>query len=97
MLTLTTSSYTDNANDKLADQHTQGSPDQNSTTTKSLNNPEGKRGRADIDEGCNQTDQERVADRTKLLEEGGAEIKDKIDARLLLHHLTLVLVYLCLD
>ncbi len=78
---------THNCDQELADQHTQGTPDEQRSTTESFNGPEGDRGRAHVDESGDQTDQERVVDGAKLIEEGGAKIEDEIDTGPLLHHL----------
>lgn len=87
MLAFATSSNTDDTDNELADQHAQGAPDQNRTSTEALNDPEGNRSRADIHECSDQRDEERVADCAKLLEEGGTEVEDEVDTSPLLHHL----------
>jgi hypothetical protein len=82
-----TNGETDNSNDKLADQHAEGTPDEQRTTTESLNGPEGDGGRADVDEGEDQRDQEGVADGTSGLEERSRVVEDEVDTSPLLHHL----------
>ena len=76
-----------NGDDELADDHTEGTPDQERTTTEALNGPEGNGGRAHVDEGGNKGDEEGILDRTQGLEEGGSEVEDEVDAGPLLHHL----------
>jgi hypothetical protein len=82
-----TDGNTDNSDDKLADQHAEGTPDEQRTTTELLNGVEGDGGRADVDEGEDQRDQEGVADGTSGLEERSRVVEDEVDTGPLLHHL----------
>lgn len=74
VLALTTSSHSNDADDEFTDQHAHCTPDENCASAESLNDPERERGGANIHESGDQTDQEGVADRTQLLEEGSAEV-----------------------
>lgn len=74
-------------NDEFADHHSEGTPDQERATTEALDGVEGNRGGADVDEGGDEADEEGVADGAELLEKGGAEVEDEVDAGPLLHHL----------
>ena len=73
--------------DEFAHHHAQRSPDQQRTTPKSLNGVEGDGRGAHIDQGGDEADEERVADRAELLEEGRTEVEDEVDTGPLLHHL----------
>jgi len=84
---LPTGSDTNNANNELADQHAQGTPDEDGTTAESLNDPEGDGSRTDVDQSSNETDKEGVGNRAQSLEEGGTEVEDEVDTGPLLHHL----------
>jgi len=78
---------TDDGGDELADQHAESTPDEEGTTTELLNGVEGDGGRADVDEGGDEGNQEGVRDRSEVLEEGGTEVEDEVDTSPLLHHL----------
>jgi hypothetical protein len=78
---------TGDGDDKLADDHSQGAPEEERAAAEFLNGPEGDGGRADVDEGGDETDQEGVVDGAEVLEEGGAEVEDEVDTGPLLHHL----------
>lgn len=78
---------TDDGDEELADQHAQGTPDEERTTTELLDGPEGEWGGADIDEGKDQGDQEGVADSASGLQEWGRVVEDEVDTGPLLHHL----------
>jgi hypothetical protein len=82
-----TDGNTDDSDDKLADQHAEGTPDEERTTTELLNSVEGDGGRADVDKGEDQRDQEGVADGTSGLEERSRVVEDEVDTGPLLHHL----------
>jgi len=82
-----TDGNTDNSDDKLADQHAEGTPDEERTATELLNSVEGDGGRADVDKGEDQRDQEGVADGTGGLEERSRVVEDEVDTSPLLHHL----------
>ena len=73
--------------DEFANDHAQRTPDQQRTTPKSLNRVEGNGCGADVDKGGDETDEERVADRAELLEEGRTKVEDEVDTGPLLHHL----------
>jgi len=79
-------SGTDNSDDKFADNHEGGSTNQESSATKSFNSPEGDRSGDDVDNIGNNLNCERVLD-TRLLEESGSVVEDKVDTGPLLHHL----------
>jgi hypothetical protein len=78
---------TDDGDQELADQHAQCTPDQEWATAELLDSVEGDRGRAYIDQGEDQGDQEGVADGTSRLEKGCRVVEDKVDTSPLLHHL----------
>ena len=71
----------------MADDHTRSTPDQDCASAKSFNDVEGNWCGADIDQGGDKVDQERIADRSKFLEESGSEVEDEVDTSPLLHHL----------
>ena len=79
--------HTDDGADELADEHAESTPDEQRATAEFLDGPERDGGRAHVDEGGDEGDEEGVADRSKRLEEGSPEVEDKVDARPLLHHL----------
>lgn len=81
------SGSTNNTNDELHDDHTGGTVNQDGTTSKLLNHPEGGRSREHVDERSDETDEEGVLDGAELLEEDGAEVEDEVDTSKLLHHL----------
>jgi len=76
---------TNDSDEELADQHSESAIDQDRTTTKSFNGPERQRGRANVDEGENEGDQEHIADCTGGLKEDGGVVEDEIDSSPLLH------------
>jgi len=78
---------TDDCNEELADQHAQGTPDKERTTSELLNGVERDGSRADVDEGEDQGDQEGVADGTSRGQEGCGVVEDEVDTGPLLHHL----------
>lgn len=78
---------TNDGDDELADDHAERTPDEQGAAADSLHTPERDRGRADVDEGRDERDQERVLDGAELLEEGGAEVEDEVDTGPLLAHL----------
>lgn len=82
-----TDGNTNDGDDKLADQHTEGTPDEQRTTTELLNSPEGDGCRADVDEGEDQGDQKGVGDSASRLEERCGVVEDEVDTGPLLHHL----------
>jgi len=65
-----TGSDTNDSDDELADEHTKGAIEENSSATKPLDCPEGKRSGADVNESENEGDEEDVLDGTGRLEEG---------------------------
>ena len=78
---------TNDTDDELHDNHTGGTEDQDGTTSDLLNHDERGRRGEHVHEGGDERDQEGVLDRTKLLEEDGAEVEDEVDTGKLLHHL----------
>lgn len=82
-----TSGNTNDGDDELADQHAEGTPDEEGTTTEFLNSPEREGSRADVDEGEDERNQESVADGTGRLEERSRVVEDEVDTSPLLHHL----------
>jgi hypothetical protein len=71
----------------LADNHTRSTPNQDCASAISFNDVEGNWCGADVDQCGDKVDQERIADRSKLLKESGSEVEDEIDTSPLLHHL----------
>lgn len=78
---------TNDGNDEFTCEHADGTPDEQRTTTELLNRPEGDRGRADVDQGGDQADEEGIVDGSQVLEEGGAKVEDEVDTGELLEHL----------
>jgi len=64
VLRFSASCNTNNTNNELTDQHTKSAPNEDCTTSISLNDPKGEGSRADIDESGNKIDQEWIADRS---------------------------------
>lgn len=77
----------DDGDEELADDHAQGTPEEQGATTDFLDGVEGDRGGADIDDGGDHAQEEGVLDCTKLLEEDGTVVEDEVDTSPLLHHL----------
>lgn len=77
----------DDGHDELADNHAEGTPDEQRPTAEALDGPEGDGGGDDVDDGGDHGDEEGVLDGAEVLEEGGAEVEDKVDTSPLLHHL----------
>jgi hypothetical protein len=69
---------TNDANEELADQHTEGTPDEKWATSEFLNGVERERSGANVDESEDQGDQEGVADGTGRLQEGGGVVEDEV-------------------
>ena len=80
-------SDTNDGDEELADQHAESTPNEQWSTAKLLNSVEGDRGRADIDQGEDQGDQEGVVDSAGRLKEGSRVVEDEVDTSPLLHHL----------
>jgi len=78
---------TNDGNYELAHEHAASSPDEQWTTSNSLDGPERNGRGADIDESRDKTDKERVGDGPELLEESSAKVENEVDASPLLHHL----------
>lgn len=86
-LGVVTSGDTHDRNDKLANKHTDSTPNEQGSTTEFFDGPEGDWSRAHVDKGSNESDEERIVDGAESLEECRSKIKDKVDASPLLHHL----------
>ena len=78
---------TNDTDDELHDDHTRSTDDENSAATEPFHDPEGERGRTDVDEGCDEGDEERVRNRAEGGEEDSSEVEDEVDTSQLLHHL----------
>ena len=78
---------TNYTNDELHDDHSRAANDEDFAATEALNGPEREWGRACVDEGGDQGDEEGVLDRAEGGEEDGSEVEDEIDTGELLHHL----------
>ena len=74
-----TISDTNNCNDHLTNEHSEGTPDHDCSATKLLNDVERWRSGANVDEGGDQGDQKWVADRAELGEECGSVVEDEVD------------------
>src|SRR6266511_3009803 len=81
------SSYANDTNNELHDDHARGTVNKDGASTKSLDNVERYWSRTDIDERGDQTDQKRVLDRAELLEKNSSKVEDEVNTRQLLHHL----------
>lgn len=73
--------------DELHDDHPCASDDEDLAATEALDCPKGDGSRADVDKGCDERDEERVADRAQGGEENGSKVEDEVDTGQLLHHL----------
>ena len=78
---------TDDGDEELADQHTEGTPDKEWTTAELLNGVEGDWSRAHVDQGEDQGNQEDVVDGAGGLQEWSRVVEDEVDTSPLLHHL----------
>jgi len=74
---------TDNGDNVLADDHTGGTDEQETTTSDVVDGPESGEGHADVDDVGGDGDQEWIGD-TRVLEEGGSVIEDEVDTSELL-------------
>ena len=70
---------TDNGDEVLADEHTNGTDQEKTTATDVVNGPERGDGHTDVDDSSGDRDREGVGD-TGLLEEGRTVVEDKVDA-----------------
>ena len=77
----------DDGDDELADHHPCGAADEERPTAEALDCPEGDGRGAHVDEGGNKGDKKGILNGAELLEKGGAEVENKVDAGPLLHHL----------
>ena len=75
-----------NSDNELADSHANGSEEQETAATPLLDKPETGEGGNDVDAGCDQGDDESIAD-TGILEEGSTVVEDKVDTGQLLKSL----------
>ena len=87
VLGVSASGNTNDTDDKLHDDHSGASDDEDLTATEALDRPKRYWGGEDIDERCNEGDEERVADRAEGGEENSSEVEDEVDTGQLLHHL----------
>ena len=81
------SGNTNDTNDELHDDHSCASDNEDLATTEAFDYPKGEGGRADVDEGRDEGDEEGIADCAQRGEKDGSEVEDEIDAGQLLHHL----------
>jgi hypothetical protein len=63
---------TNGTDDKLHDNHTSGTEDEDASATDLLNHDEGSGGGEHVDQGGNEGDEEGIPDGSKLLEENRA-------------------------
>lgn len=73
--------------DKLHNDHSRASDDEDFAATEAFDGPKGDRGRTDVDEGCDEGDEEGVGNRAEGFEEDSSEVEDEVDTSQLLHHL----------
>ena len=78
---------TNDTDDELHDDHSCASNDEDFAATEAFDYPEGDGGRADVDEGSDEGNEEWVRNRAERLKEDGSEVEDEVDAGQLLHHL----------
>ena len=78
---------TNDADNELHNDHSRASDDEDPAAAEAFDGPKGDWGRADVDEGCDEGDEERVLDRAEGFEEDGPEVEDEVDTSQLLHHL----------
>jgi hypothetical protein len=69
---------TNDGDKELADEHTNCTNEEESTTTNVINGPEGRDGHADVDDGGGNSDQEWIGD-TRIFEEGRSVVEDEVD------------------
>ena len=74
-------------NNKLRDNHSRTSNNEDRSPTKSLDEIKRHRRGANVAQGGDQNDEERILNGAKTLEEDRAKVQDKIDTGQLLHHL----------
>ena len=79
-------SGSDGSDDELADNHSEGTPDEERAAAEALDGPERDGGGADVDDGEDQGHEEGVLDRAEGLEEDGGVVEDEVDTGPLLHH-----------
>jgi hypothetical protein len=79
-------SSSDGTDNKLADQHPDGTPDEKLAATELLDTIESDGGGNDVDQVGDERDQERVFN-AGLLEEGRSVVEDEVDTSQLLEHL----------
>jgi hypothetical protein len=77
---------TNTSNDKLTNSHTNGSEEQELSSSPSLNQVQTRESGGDIDTRGDQTDSEAVTN-TRLLEEGSSIVEDEVDTTQLLESL----------
>ena len=70
---------TNDGDDELANQHAEGTPEEDGAATEALDGPEGDGGGEHVDDGEDHGDQELVLDGTGGLEEGGGVVEDEVD------------------
>lgn len=71
----------------MHDDHARPADDEDPAAAETLDCPEGDGGGADVDEGRDERDEERVFDGAEGFEEDGAKVENEVDAGQLLHHL----------
>jgi len=78
---------TDDGHEELADKHTKSSIDEERSATELLNSVEGDGSGADVDDGENHGDQERIVDGAGGREERSRVVENEVYSGPLLHHL----------
>ena len=81
------SGNTNDTHDKLHDDHSRASDDEDLAATKTFDCPEGDGGGTDVDKCRDEGDEERILDRAERCEEDGSKVEDEVDTGQLLHHL----------
>ena len=87
MFLRTAGGNTNDSHNELHNDHSRASDDEDLAATEAFDGPKGDGGRADVDKGRDEGDEERVIDRAKGSEEDGSEVENEVDTGQLLHHL----------
>ena len=79
MLAHSAGGHTNDTDKELAEGHANSTPNKDCATTVSLNNVEGNRSRANINQGSDETNEERIRDRSQFIEESSTKVEDEVD------------------
>ena len=78
---------TNDGDDKLHDNHSRASDDEDLAAAEALDCPKGDWGRTDIDESRDEGDEEGIRNRAERGEKDRSEVEDEVYSSQLLHHL----------